>query len=171
LGKLKKRRLLQHRDRETDSQIDSVPEQGSGRTEPGKWTFGASHSCLKEEARMDREVRSATRLFLGDIQRLGFLFLRLGTGIWLDAALCMESLVVDTAEVLEQRRAQLERISHRFGGSRVIQWIWGRAIRAARLVEPGIKSWRRLATRIDRVLLEKCRPAVHRSITHPEHRD
>ncbi len=106
---------------------------------------------------MNGEIRSVSRLFLGDIQRLGFLFLRVGTGIWLEAALCTEGFIVDTADVLERRRVQLERIRPLRWERQIIQRIWGAAIRAARFVEPRIKSWRRLATRIDRVLLEKSR--------------
>ena len=119
---------------------------------------------------MDGEVRSVSRLFLGDVHRLGFLFLRVGTGVWLEAALSTDRFVEDTADVLEQRKAQLERVVSTRWESQVIQWIWGRTIRAVIFFKPGIKSWRRLATRIDWIL-EKSRPTVHKSIAHPEYRD
>jgi len=120
---------------------------------------------------MNGEVRSVSRLFLGDVQRLGFLFLRVGTGVLLEAALSTDRFVEDTAYVLEQRKVQLERAVSPRWESQFIQWIWGRTIRAVRFVKPVIKSWRSLATRIDRILLEKSRPAVHKSIAHPEYRD
>jgi hypothetical protein len=117
---------------------------------------------------MNGEVRSVSRLFLGDVQRLGFLFLRVGTGVLLEAARSTDSFVEDTVDVLEQRKAQLECVVSPRWESQVIKWIWGRTIRAVRFIKPGTKSWRGLATRIDRILLEKCHSAVHKSIAHPE---
>lgn len=115
---------------------------------------------------MDEEFKSIYRLFLGDIRRLGILFLRLGSGIWLAAALSTEKFLEDTLEELEQRRTQLaQTVSPRLD-NRVILWILAGTIRAVRFTTPGVKSWQHQATRIDEVLFAKIGRIIPKPVVH-----
>lgn len=97
-------------------------------------------------------VRDAYRRFLQQARCAGWQSLWVGAAIWLGAAVCAESFVVDLVKILERRKPE---VLH--WHSRIVSGMWERSIRAVRRCEPGLKTWRRLAVRIDAALGERCR--------------
>src|SRR5438552_1696297 len=58
------------------------------------------------EAGATAGIRAALRQCLREVQQFGWQALLVGSGFWLEAAVCTERFVVDVADVLEQRRWQ-----------------------------------------------------------------
>lgn len=82
---------------------------------------------------------------------MGWQSLWVGAGLWLEAAVCTERFVVDLAEILERRRPRPVRWDSRIA-IRMLETL----VRVVRRCEPGVRAWRRLATRIDVALIERC---------------
>ena len=99
---------------------------------------------------MSAEVRATYRQLLQEVRRLGWQSLGIGTGLWLEAAICTERFVADSADALERRKPE-----PKGWDSRIISEVDERLIRVARGCELRTKAWRRLAARIDATLIER----------------
>ena len=107
------------------------------------------------EAGATAGVRAALRQCLREARRFGWQILLVGSGFWLEAAVCTERFVVDVAAVLEQRRGQPDHAVTRHWSSRIMNGVRGRLVRTVRRCEPAAKSWQHLAMRTDIALLER----------------
>jgi len=107
------------------------------------------------EAGATAGVRAALRQCLREARRFGWQILLVGSGFWLEAAVCTERFVVDVAAVLEQRRGQPDHVVARHWSSRTVNGVRGRLVRAVRRCEPAAMAWQRLALRTDIALLER----------------
>lgn len=109
-------------------------------------------------------VSSALRRLLQEVRRFGWQILLVGSGFWLEAAVCAESFVVDCADALEGRRPRLATAVGERWGDRIVREVWERLIRAFRWCVPGTRACRGLVMRIDTALLERRGPQrIHRS--------
>lgn len=106
-------------------------------------------------------VRAALRQCLYEARRFGWQALLVGSGFWLEAAVCTERFVVDVADILEQRRWQPDNAVARHWSSRIVDGVRGGLTRAVRRCEPAARAWQRLAARTDAVLLEHCNLSRH----------
>ena len=113
----------------------------------------SSHGNI--EAGATAGVRAALRQCLREARRFGWQILLVGSGFWLEAAVCTERFVVDVAAVLEQRRGQPDHVVARHWSSRIVNGVRGRLVRAVRRCEPAAMAWQRLALRTDIALLER----------------
>ncbi len=100
-------------------------------------------------------VRTALRRFRDEVRRFGWQLLVVGSGLWHEAAGCVERFVVDYAAALEQQRPRVDRERAGLWGSCLIPGIEGRIIRMVRGCEPWASTCRRLAVRIDDALLAR----------------
>ena len=100
-------------------------------------------------------VRAALRRFLHEARRFGWQILLVGSGFWLEAAVCTERFVVDLADALEQRRLRPDHAVARHWSSRFVNGVQGGLVRAVRRCEPAARAWQRLAARTDVALLER----------------
>jgi len=107
------------------------------------------------EAGATADVRAALRQCLREARRFGWQVLLVGSGFWLEAALCTERFVVDVADVLEQRRGQSSHAVARHWSARLVNGVRGGLVRAVRRCEPAARAWQRLAARTDVALLER----------------
>jgi len=109
----------------------------------------------KAEAGVTAGVRAALRQWRREARRFGWQILLVGSGFWLEAAVCTERFVVDVAAVLEQRRGQPDHAVARHWSSRIVNGVRGRLVRTVRRCEPAARAWQRLAMRTDIALLER----------------
>lgn len=107
------------------------------------------------EARATAGVRAALRQCLREARRFSWQILLVGSGFWLEAAVCTERFVVDVAAAFEQKRGQPDHMVARHWSSRIVHGVWGRLVRAVRRCEPAAKAWHRHAIRTDIALLER----------------
>jgi len=107
------------------------------------------------EAGATAGVRAALRQCLREARRFGWQLLLVGSGFWLEAAVCTEKFVVDVAAVLERRRRQSDHTVARHWSSRIVHGMRGRLVRAIRQCEPAARAWQRLALRTDIALLQR----------------
>ena len=105
---------------------------------------------------MTTGVRAAFRDFLSQARRLGWQTLLLGSGLWLEAALCAERFVVDLANALDLRRPAHARYTR----SRILGGVSGRLVCAVRWCAPGARAWRRLAAQTDAAFLARRYPTT-----------
>jgi len=113
----------------------------------------SSHGNM--EAGATAGVRAALRQCLREARRCGWQLLLVGSGLWLEAAVCTERFVVDVAAVLEQRGRQPDHALARHWSSRIVNVVRGRLVRAIRRCAPAAGAWQRLAARTDIALLER----------------
>ena len=113
----------------------------------------SSHGNM--EAGATAGVRAALRQCLREARRFGWQVLLVGSGFWLEAAVCTERFVVDVADVLEQRRWQPDHAVARHWSARLVNGVRGGLVRAVRRCEPAARAWQRLAARTDVALLER----------------
>lgn len=113
----------------------------------------SSHGNI--EAGATAGVRAALRQCLREARRCGWQILLVGSGFWLEAAVCTERFVVDVAAVLEQRQRQPDHAVARHWSSRIVNGVRGRLVRAIRRCAPAAGAWQRLAMRTDIALLER----------------
>ena len=110
-------------------------------------------------------VGVACRRFLQEGRRVAWQVLWIGSGLWLGAALCTEKFVVDLAETLERRReSQPEGVRAGRWDGRVTDAVWHNLMRVARWCEPRASACRRLATRVDGALIQRCGLDNQRSV-------
>lgn len=102
-------------------------------------------------------VRAACQRFLLEAQLFAWQFLLVGSGLWLEEAVCTERFFADLAEALDRRKARFESVCPGWWDSRIASGVWGGLIRVVRWCEPRAKAWRRLATETDMALLERDR--------------
>ena len=107
------------------------------------------------EAGMASGVRGACRHLLEEARRFAWQFLGVGSGLWLEAALCTERFVVDLAEALERRLKPESALARRWDGRVVNDLLGRRLVHTVRRGEPGATAWRRLAMRIDTAVVQK----------------
>ena len=107
------------------------------------------------EAGATAGVRAALRQCLHEARRFGWQVLLVGSGFWLEAAVCAERFVVDVADILEQRGRQPDHAVARHWSSRIVNGVRERLVRAVRRCEPAARAWQRLAVRTDLALLER----------------
>ena len=100
---------------------------------------------------MTTGVRVAFWGFLREARQLGWQTALVGSGLWLEAALCAELFVVDLADALEQRRPAYAT----YWSSRILGGVSERLVRAVRWCAPGARAWRRLAAHTDAALLAR----------------
>ena len=100
-------------------------------------------------------VRVAHRLLLHEVRGLGWELLWIGSGIWLQAAICAERFVVDLAEAMERRSLEPETISARRWHNWITSRLWRRPVSVVRRCEPATTAWQHLATRIDMALFRR----------------
>src|SRR5262245_53139281 len=113
----------------------------------------SSHANI--EAGATAGVRAALRQCRREARRFGWQLLLVGSGFWLEAAVCTERFVVDVAAILEQRRGQPDHALARHWSRRIVNGVRGRLVRALRRCAPAAGAWHRLATRTDIALLER----------------
>ena len=106
-------------------------------------------------------VRAALRRFLHEARRFGWQVLLVGSGFWLEAAVCTERFVVDLANALEQRKLLSDHAVARHWSSRSVNGVRGGLVRAVRWCAPAAGAWQRLAARTDVALLERRNPIRH----------
>jgi hypothetical protein len=106
------------------------------------------------EARVTAGIRAALWRFLHEARRCGWQLLVVGSGFWLEAAVCTARFVVDLADALEQRRLSPDHALARHWSARPVNGVLGGLIRAARRCEPAARAWQRRAARTDAALLE-----------------
>ena len=107
------------------------------------------------EAGATAGVRAALRQCRREARRFGWQILLVGSGFWLEAAVCTERFVVDVADVLEQRRWQPGHTVARHWSVQLANGVLGGLVRAVRRCEPAARAWQRLAARTDVALLER----------------
>ena len=113
------------------------------------------------EARATAGIRAALWRFLRETRRFGWQLLLVGSGFWLEAAVCTERFVVDLADALEQRRLSPDHAVARHWSARLVNGVLGGLVRAVRRCAPAARAWQRLAARTDVALLE------HRNLSRP----
>src|SRR5712691_9438495 len=94
-------------------------------------------------------VRAALRQCLHEARRFGWQVLLVGSGFWLEAAICTERFVLDLADALEQRKLSSDNTVARHWSSWIVNGLRGGLIRVVRRCEPAARAWQRLAARID----------------------
>ena len=117
------------------------------------------------EAGATAGVRAALRQCLHEARRCGWQVLLVGSGFWLEAALCTARFVVDVADILEQRGWQPEHAVARHWSSRIVNGVQERLARAVRRCAPAARAWQRLAARTDIALLERRNLSRHSDTT------
>lgn len=110
----------------------------------------------KAETGATAGVRAALWQCLYEARRFGWQVLLVGSGFWLESAVCTERFVVDVADILEQRRWPSDNAIVRHWSSRIVNGVRGGLVRAVRQCEPAARAWQRLAARTDIALLERC---------------
>ena len=113
------------------------------------------------EAGATAGVRVALQQCLRETRWFGWQVLLVGSGFWLEAAVCTERFVVDVANVLEQRRWQPGHTVARHWSVQLANGVLGGLVRAVRRCEPPARAWQRLAARTDVALLERRNPSRH----------
>src|SRR5262249_53636134 len=107
------------------------------------------------EARATAGVRAALQRVRREARRFGWQVLLVGSGFWLGAAGGTAGVVVDLADVPEQRRRQSGRTVTRHWSVQLVHGMLGGLVRAIRRCEPAARAWQRLAARTDVTLLER----------------
>ena len=96
-------------------------------------------------------VRAAFWGFIREARQVGWQALLVGSGLWLQAAVCAERFVVDLADALERRRPAYAMHC----SSRILGGVSERLVCAVRWYAPGARAWRRQAARTDTALLAR----------------
>ena len=107
------------------------------------------------EAGATAGIRAALRQCLREVQQFGWQALLVGSGFWLEAAVCTERFVVDVANALEQRRWQPDHAIARHWSVRLVNGVLRGLVRAVRRCAPAARAWQHLAARTDVALLER----------------
>jgi hypothetical protein len=107
------------------------------------------------------DVRVAYLQLLREARHCGWQTLLVGSGLWLEIAICTENFVADWAAALEHQRLRPEGMDAGHRGRQIVSAAQGRLIRFLRWLEPRARLGRRLAERIDRALLERRGLAGH----------
>ncbi len=107
------------------------------------------------EARATAAIRAALGRFLHEARRFGWQFLLVGSGFWLEAAVCTERFVADIADDLDHRRGQSGRAVTGHWSAQLVNGMLGGLVRAVRRCEPAATAWQRLAARTDVTVLER----------------
>lgn len=118
----------------------------------------------------DGDVRVAYLRLLQEARHCGWQTLLVGSGLWLEVAVCAENFVMDWAKALEQQNLQAEAVRAGRRDSRIINGARGRIVRSLRWLELRARAWRQLAERIDGALLERrgrSRSRMERPVADP----
>src|SRR5574341_387184 len=110
-------------------------------------------------------VRAALRQCLRETRRCGWQVLLVGSGFWLEAAVCTVRFVVDLADTLEQRRGQSSHAVTRHWSTQLVHGMLEGLVRVVRRCEPAARAWQRLAARTDATLLERRNLSRHSDAT------
>jgi hypothetical protein len=108
-----------------------------------------------EEGGRAAGVSAALRRLHREVQGFGWQLLVVGSGLWREAAGCVERFVVDAAEALEQRSPRSTQGGGGRWGNRTMHGVGGRLVRAVHWCELRARACRRLAVRIDDALLAR----------------
>jgi len=108
------------------------------------------------------DLLAAWRSLLRELRDLGWQVLLIGSGFYLEIAVCAERFAADWAAALERRLLYAKEQPTGSRPRRFMGSVWAGIFRVVRRAEPGIRAWRQQAARWDTALLARRGPARRR---------